>query len=261
MNKFESGQRELDGVSWQKIGIKKTESGKWVVAPGEPGELGLEAAKPQDWQKLSEISVIASPFEDMKRDPESPTAKYFSEFWIGQYREHEPGSALVIRDNITREPVGYLVGAKDTRQFEEDAEKGHLRTLRASAMRGDYGTQEENRWHRLHTRAENEGKKLEGIKNMFGQGVWDEVYERYPAHLHMNFVPEKQKGGLGGIIINEFLERLKSKNVPGIHLGCDDRAHGFYKKMGFEVFEEKELSTRPDGSRVITYIMVKDLAS
>jgi ribosomal protein S18 acetylase RimI-like enzyme len=35
---------------------------------------------------------------------------------------------------------------------------------------------------------------------------------------------------------------------------------GFYKKLGFEIFKEKELGERPDGSKIVTYIMVKDLS-
>jgi len=60
----------------------------------------------------------------------------------------------------------------------------------------------------------------------------DEVVARYPAHLHIDLLPVLQGRGVGREMMSRLLEELRTRKVPGVHLGVDarnQRAVGFYE--------------------------------
>lgn len=60
----------------------------------------------------------------------------------------------------------------------------------------------------------------------------------YPAHLHIDILPEYQGRGIGFSLVQTLVEDLKSIKVPGLMLSVSStniRAVAFYKKCGFEV--------------------------
>ncbi len=61
---------------------------------------------------------------------------------------------------------------------------------------------------------------------------------KYPAHLHIDLLPEYQNSGYGSKMIQMLLEDLKSKNVKGVMLIAGIWNHGairFYKRNGFKM--------------------------
>jgi ribosomal protein S18 acetylase RimI-like enzyme len=63
----------------------------------------------------------------------------------------------------------------------------------------------------------------------------------YPAHLHMNLLPEWQRRGIGGRLMDAFIDRMRARGVPGVFLETTDRnlkALPFYRARGFEVARE-----------------------
>ncbi len=64
--------------------------------------------------------------------------------------------------------------------------------------------------------------------------------EKYPAHLHIDILPEYQRSGWGGKLIKALFEHLKNKGVNGVMLTTgtgNETANGFYKKYGFKELE------------------------
>ena len=60
--------------------------------------------------------------------------------------------------------------------------------------------------------------------------------EAYPAHLHIDLLPEAQGFGWGRRLIHAQLDRLAAAGVGGVHLGMapeNARALGFYTHLGF----------------------------
>ena len=60
--------------------------------------------------------------------------------------------------------------------------------------------------------------------------------EAYPAHLHIDLLPETQGQGWGRRLIETMLEALRRHGVPGVHLVADARNAGalaFYDRLGF----------------------------
>lgn len=64
-------------------------------------------------------------------------------------------------------------------------------------------------------------------------------YEKqYPAHMHIDILPEYQGQGWGTELVQALFAQLKEEKVCGLMLGVaadNTRAIAFYKKQGFEV--------------------------
>ncbi|MGV9773087.1 GNAT family N-acetyltransferase [Streptosporangium sp. NPDC003464] len=58
----------------------------------------------------------------------------------------------------------------------------------------------------------------------------------YPAHLHIDLLPDHQRKGHGRALMNAFLDALHHKGVPAVHLGmvtANTPARAFYDRLGF----------------------------
>lgn len=65
----------------------------------------------------------------------------------------------------------------------------------------------------------------------------------YPAHLHIDVLPEYQRMGLGHKMVDALCAHLKSKGIKGVMLtvGKDNKVgQGFYKKYGFTLLESNK---------------------
>ncbi|WP_372574939.1 GNAT family N-acetyltransferase [Ruegeria jejuensis] len=64
-----------------------------------------------------------------------------------------------------------------------------------------------------------------------------DIVDRYPAHVHMNLLPECQGRGWGTRLLKEWHRMSRSAGVRAIHLGTNpgnDQAIGFWHSQGFE---------------------------
>ncbi|WP_240694875.1 N-acetyltransferase [Cryobacterium sp. SO1] len=60
--------------------------------------------------------------------------------------------------------------------------------------------------------------------------------ELFPAHLHIDLLPQLQGQGLGRILLRTLLAALRERDVPGVHLGVGIHnlgARAFYSRVGF----------------------------
>lgn len=64
------------------------------------------------------------------------------------------------------------------------------------------------------------------------------LVERYPAHLHIDLLPEYQRKGLGRQLMDAFCETLRRAGAKGVHLvmAVENENALFYERMGFERF-------------------------
>lgn len=64
--------------------------------------------------------------------------------------------------------------------------------------------------------------------------------DKYPAHFHIDILPEYQRMGLGQKLIHSLYKHLKEKNVRGVMLSVNaenEKGINFYKKCGFTLLE------------------------
>jgi GNAT superfamily N-acetyltransferase len=58
----------------------------------------------------------------------------------------------------------------------------------------------------------------------------------YPAHLHIDLLPEWQGRGLGRALMNAFLAGVRAAGAGRVHLGmapANVKARAFYDRLGF----------------------------
>lgn len=65
--------------------------------------------------------------------------------------------------------------------------------------------------------------------------TFENFYEKYPAHLHVNFHADARGMGLGSKLFLELEKQFQRMNITGVHImtGPDSRNKSFYHRLGF----------------------------
>lgn len=140
------------------------------------------------------------------------------------YLTYEPDLALVI-DNGER-VVGYVIGVADTARLVEWWKTSWAPGFASRHPRPDDpkvpdGGIPEAQLHALA---------------MHPECMLLPEIDEYPAHLHIDLLPEAQGRGLGRQLVEGFLAQLKERGVSRLHLGVDTNNVGalaFYNRLGF----------------------------
>jgi GNAT superfamily N-acetyltransferase len=71
--------------------------------------------------------------------------------------------------------------------------------------------------------------------------VFEDLFSRFPAHLHINVHPRARNRGVGAKLIADFIALLRAKNVRGLHIvtSPDSANREFYKRNGFTFAETR----------------------
>ena len=69
--------------------------------------------------------------------------------------------------------------------------------------------------------------------------VFEDLFTKFPAHLHINCHPVSQGMGVGQLLIQKFFHDLKFQNVQGVHIITSKEARNvsFYQRMGMDYSE------------------------
>jgi ribosomal protein S18 acetylase RimI-like enzyme len=140
------------------------------------------------------------------------------------YGLFEPSLAFVAED---AEGVGgYIVGALDTRAFQEQLESKWWPGLRARyldpppCLPSQRWTPDQQVAHMIH----------------HPWRIPDELAACYPSHLHINLLPRLQASGHGSQLTKTLIAALRDQGSRGVHLHVprsNRRAAGFYRHTGF----------------------------
>ena len=179
--------------------------------------LQIRQARPEDRAALFSICLLTADAggdgSDLYSDPDYPGL-----IWSVPYLEFEPEHAFVLDDGGTI--MGYVVGTKNTRMFEQQLDTNWWPVLA-------------EKYARREAVAKNDARILEYIRNP--RHAKAPLADDYPAHLHINLLPAAQTGGWGRKMIEAELTSLKDAGAKALHLGLsltNDRAYGFYKHIG-----------------------------
>ncbi|KAJ7044482.1 acyl-CoA N-acyltransferase [Mycena alexandri] len=134
--------------------------------------------------------------------------------------------AFVLVDESKAEPVvGYIVGSKDTRAYEEYAAE-HWWPAQAQKYQPSAMVREADmRYSAL-------------LRNMHTAPAANIAFS--PAHMHINLMEEYRGQGWGRRLITTATDYLKGEGINRVWLGMDPRNAGarkFYERLGFVGFE------------------------
>lgn len=133
---------------------------------------------------------------------------------------------FVMEREDTKEVVGYVLGATDTRAFEKAARDTWWPSL---ALK--YPIEGE---HKIAGKPA-DGRYAKLISNM--DQIEQECIEFSPAHLHINLLEDYRRQGWGRKLIGRAIEHLRDGvGLDGVFLGMDMRnadARRFYERLGF----------------------------
>lgn len=178
----------------------------------------IRRAEPHDADALYEICrLTADAGEDgteLFSDPRLP-----GYLWAAAYGALEPDFAFMLSEGDRA--VGYVLATPDTAAFEARLE--------------------EEWWPNVRARLANFTPVTELDRMALGRINAPERHDpaqldEFPAHLHINILPEAQSGGWGRRMIETELEALRDAGAKGIQLGLhpdNTRAKGFYEHLGF----------------------------
>ncbi|CAH0195496.1 GNAT family N-acetyltransferase [Microbacterium sp. Bi121] len=137
------------------------------------------------------------------------------------YAERHPDLTWVVESDDGR-IIGYIVATDDTDAFER-------------WFQGEWWPQFVQRFPRP---ASAQTREETMIEHAYARGRGREPHvDAYPAHLHIDLLPETQGQGLGRRLIGTLFAELRRRGVPGLHLGMDPANTGaaaFYERIGMQ---------------------------
>jgi len=79
-------------------------------------------------------------------------------------------------------------------------------------------------------------------KELPSQLTFQERFDEYPAHFHINCHPKMHGQGIGSILIHQYIDHLAKMKISGVHIITSKGAPNinFYKKNGLEECQEKQ---------------------
>ena len=144
----------------------------------------------------------------------------WAEIFVLPYVHRHPDLAYVVEADDGR-VVGYIVCAPDTNAFED-------------WFHDEWWPERGKRW----PKPEREQSRQDGtLIYAYSRRAGAEPYaEDYPAHLHIDLLPEVKGQGWGRLLIATLVEALRERGVTGLHLASSTDNTGaiaFYPRVGF----------------------------
>lgn len=176
----------------------------------------IRGYRPSDLDAIYDICVRTGAAGQDARGRYS-SDRLLGDIWAVPYVVREPQHAHVVDDGDGN-AVGYIIGTADTTAF---VAWYRAEWLPATADRLTDGDPRDEQMLAVHHDPE---RML--LPELAG----------YPAHLHIDLLPQVQGKGLGRALMAAFLDGLRGAGVPRVHLGMapENRgAYAFYRRLGF----------------------------
>lgn len=190
----------------------------------------IRNAAPSDIPYLYEICLKTG---DNGSDAEKilPDPLMIGQYYAAPYLFNDISLCFVAEEDAR--PKGYIIGTDDTTRFNDWMNETWLPPLRSrypESMLKESGLSSlaKSLIEHIHSTGEDEPDEEAPF---LGQ---------YPAHLHIDLLPDLQGKGCGRSLLERFLAELKARKCPGVHLGVSAKNPGavaFYRKTGFTELE------------------------
>lgn len=139
--------------------------------------------------------------------------------YCNYYIEKEPANCFVAEDENGK-AIGYILCAENFDKFQSCFLNEYLTRLKKYEFRRRKSALRSIESHRKYK-------------------------DEYPAHLHIDILPDYQHMGLGRKLMEALCSHLDTKGVNGVMLTVwihNENAKKFYEKLGFSLIETKKTS-------------------
>ncbi|WP_114286295.1 GNAT family N-acetyltransferase [Candidatus Halocynthiibacter alkanivorans] len=194
-------------------------------------------ATPDDLNALYRISLrtghLGADARHLYADP-----KLMGHIYSAPYLKFSPDLAMVVERH--GQVLGFCIGAANTRDFERRLEAAWWPGLRWKlqkplAIKRSEWTADERRCQMIHE----------------PEIAPEHVCKSFPAHLHMNLLPEIQGQDIGHRLLQYWMERAIGLGISAVHVGANvqnQKAVRFWQRQGFRNLVE---NAGAPGSRTV----------
>lgn len=143
------------------------------------------------------------------------------------YLDNEPDNCFVLADDEDS-AIGYILSAEDHWAYDQGM-KPYLKKVRKLSF----------------------GQWLAHVVANLSDRL---MAKKYPAHLHIDILPEGQRKGFGTELIKTLEDHLKEKGVKGVLLGVgglNTGAHRFYERNGYTLLRNYGRAGRVYGKQLL----------
>ncbi|NHJ06322.1 MAG: N-acetyltransferase [Candidatus Heimdallarchaeota archaeon] len=154
-----------------------------------------------------------------------PDPYLFSLFWCLYYVWYETNNSFVAVDSEKNKIIGYIFSTLNTHYQEKNFKivmqskiRDRIKELKLYSIKTWIVT-----WFLLNRPTTQKRKK---------------ILNKYPAHLHINILPEYQRQGIGWKLMRTLELHLKENNIIGYHLEVSANNNvgiNFYKKYDLDL--------------------------
>lgn len=166
----------------------------------------VRSYEPKDKDNVREICLATGP----KNAYEPKERIFLLSCFCDYYVENEPDNCFVVADDGDN-AVGYIFAAADAETYYKRFKAKYVGFAKKASL----------------------GK---GIMAWFTTFPVRYYSKKYPAHLHIDILPDFQRLGFGSKLMDANINNLKSKKVPAVMLVCgagNQQGINFYNKYGF----------------------------
>lgn len=146
-----------------------------------------------------------------KADSNDYESKFITALYCDYYTENEPQNCFALTDDNDN-AVGYII-CSESYDFYKKSFSKNLQYIKALGF----------------------GHYLFALGELIGHGLYK---QHFPAHLHIDILPEYQHSGGGTMLMNALKTHLKNKGINSVHLMVDAQnknAVKFYQKNSFRI--------------------------
>lgn len=172
------------------------------------------------------------------------------------YVDYEPENCFVAVDEESSQVIGYVLSSLNSERQEKQFRKKMIPKIIMRAFL--YTIWRHHRTFRVFWHFRKVFREDPGLSNK------ETLLAPYPAHLHIDILPQYHKQGIGTKLMKRLEAHFKTQKVKGVHLGTSERntkAIPFYYKLGFSVIYKgpSGYGMWPDAPEVKELIFVKKL--
>jgi len=167
--------------------------------------------------------------------PDFPYPELIGYRWAAWYVRHASAFSFAAVDSQDR-AVGYILCAPDSMTYRDSYQAEIVPLIREAVGRLKISHPELYRRYR---------RSFLPPVNEYSLPLLKRITREYPAHLHVDLLPDYQKSGLGGKLMTALLQKLKTEGIQGVHLivgSSNANAVGFYRRFGFEIISTRTKS-------------------